>query len=65
MTHPAFADIVPTREGILNLVPTLEIRWFIEAPVTGKPKVLQQLWRDVETGAPYWRDVPTVTGRRG
>jgi hypothetical protein len=64
MSKPAFTDIVPTRDGVLQLEPTPELRWFVEIPITGKPKVLQQLWRDRETGAPYWRDVPTATGKR-
>ena len=63
MTKPAFSDIVPTKDGVLNLVATPEVRWF--ADIAGKPKVLQQLWRDHVTGAPYWRDVPTVVGKRG
>ena len=56
MTKPAWSDIVPTRDGVVMLEPTPEIRWFID----GKLRVLQQLWRDRDTGSPYWRDVPEV-----
>ena len=63
MSKPAFTDIVPTRDGVLQLEPTPKLRW-IDCPEIGRINVLQQLWRDKETGAPYWRDVPTVTGKR-
>lgn len=53
----------------MTLEPTPRLRW-LEIPwgkpskqalvpyETAKPRVLQQWWRDVQTGEGEWRDVP-------
>lgn len=61
--RPRQADdilIIPTKDGILDLQPTSVLRWYVKKTMFRKtpPPRLQQLWRDRETQAPFWRDVP-------
>lgn len=55
----------------MTLEPTPHLRWIaisrydtdkhpdaLELADEGKPRVLQQWWRDVKTGDGEWRDVP-------
>ena len=56
--------IIPRPDGILTLHPTTVLRWYREKPKfrAARAAKLQQLWRDRDTGSPFWRDVPTATG---
>ena len=56
--------IIPTDRGPLILHPTPVLRWHVVKPRFRKARqpVLQQLWRERDTGNPYWRDVPTDAG---
>jgi hypothetical protein len=65
MSAPADTLIIPTDRGPLLLNPTPVLRWYIVRPRwrRAQPPKLQQLWRERDTGNPYWRDVPTEVGR--